>query len=222
MLRRFLGDRGGGADSAGRSRGSGGPNAQQFDLSAYALDSRVTARIALSGERLLELVNEAQTIQLRDVVLEALEDGHKLNLKELEVQRDELLAIAMVGPRGMEARRRATRAVPVALRIGPYRIWGLLHSLLSADAMSPLHGHRPMVPVTRVTIVYDLAATRRIEELPGLIVNREAIEHVNEKITEADTLAVSLDLEYGILGRVAPPTPTLMPPDEALAPEANT
>src|SRR5436309_13896650 len=156
MLRRFLGKRAGGAENAGRSGAVRGGQSSQFDLTAYALDSRVTGRISLTAERLLEMLNESQTIRLRNVVVEALTDGHKVSLPELDVEREELLAVAMVGPRGMEARRRATREVATALRIGPYRTWGMLHSVLSADAMSPLHGHRPMVPFTNVTIVYDL------------------------------------------------------------------
>jgi hypothetical protein len=222
MLRRFLGDRGAGEDSAEQPRGTRGANPPQLDVGAYALDSRLSARIALTADRLLEMLNEAQSIHLRDVVLESLVDGHKVSLPELDVQREELLAIAMVGPRGSEARRRATRSVGTALRIGPYRIWGLLHSVLSADAMSPLHGHRPMVPLTRVTIVYDLAGIQRIEELPGIIMNREAIEQVNEAIVEADTLAIALDRDYGILGRLAQPTSVPLPlPDLAPEPTAT-
>src|SRR5262249_19119931 len=156
-----------------------GESSAEYEFAAYALDCRITARIRVADARILDVLNESTAIELRDVLVEALDDGHRVSLPSLSVGRDELLGVAMVGPRGAEARRRATRTVPAAIRIGPYRVWGLVHSMLSADAMSPLHGHRPMVPLTRATIVYDLAGIQRVEELPGLIVNRGEIDHVN-------------------------------------------
>lgn len=149
------------------------------------------------------MLNDALTVRFRDVVVLALEDGHVVEMPELEVGRDELLAVKVVGPRGNAGRRRPTREHGVAMSLGPYRIWGYVHSLPSADPLSGLQGHRAMVPLTEVVLRYRRNGVAEREQLAGLIVNRGMVDRLNQPAPDADEEDRRLDDSYGIAARAA-------------------
>ena len=184
------------------------PDADSADLavSGYALDCVIGGHLRLDGERLTDMLNDAETVQFHDVVVLALDDGHVVEMPELEVGRDELLAIKVVGPRGNAGRRRPTREHGVSLSLGPYRIWGYVHSLPSADPLSGLHGSRAMVPLTEVVLRYRRNGAAEREQLAGLIVNRGMVDRINQPSVDPDDEDLHLDAAYGI-----PPRPVRMP-----------
>jgi hypothetical protein len=176
----------------------------ELAISAYALDCIIRGRVQLDAERLSDMLNDAETIVFRDAVVEALSDGRTVNVPVQEVGRDELLAVTVAGPRGNDGRRRATREIPVAISLGPYRAWGFVHSPPAGGPLAPLQGNRRMVPVTGVALLYLQDGVPKIDRLPGLIVNRDAVDALNQTLEEADSDAISLDVEFGITRRVTP------------------
>jgi hypothetical protein len=177
------------------------PDGTELAVSGYAHDCVIGGHLQLNGERLTDMLNDAMTVQFRDVVVLALDDGHVVEMPELEVGRDELLAVKVVGPRGNAGRRRPTREHGVALTLGPYRIWGYVHSLPNADPLSGLHGHRAMVPLTEVVLRYSRNGIPEREELAGLIVNRGMVDRINQPISNPDEEDLRLDATYGIPAR---------------------
>lgn len=179
------------------------PDGAELSVSGYAQDCVIGGHVRLAGERLTDMLNEALTVRFRDVVVLALDDGHVVEMEELEVGRDELLAVKVVGPRGNAGRRRPTREHGVAMSLGPYRIWGYVHSLPSADPLSELQGHRAMVPLTEVVLRYQRNGVAEREELAGLIVNRGMVDRLNQPTPNADVEDRRLDDAYGIAARAA-------------------
>jgi len=196
VFRRFQDKLSGNDNDGSRPRGDLGPD--EYAVSGYAHDCVIGGHIRLVNERLSDMLNEDLTLVLQDVVVVALADGHIVELPELEVGRDELVAVSLVGPRGNEGRRRTTREVPLAITMGPYRIWGYIHPLPTTDPMAMLMGHRPMVPLTNAAVVYDRGGVVEVERMAGLILNRDYVGDVNQTIRHEDPVAIGLDREYGI------------------------
>jgi hypothetical protein len=71
-----------------------------------------------------------------------------------------------------------------------------------------------MVPVMGVALLYLQDGVPKVDRLPGLIVNRDAVDALNETLEETDEDAISLDLEFGITRRMTP-TPNDVAPPEA-------
>lgn len=202
MLRRFRRLLGNGSNNAlDPDRGT---TSGDLAVSAYALDCVIRGRVRLVGERLSDMLNAAETIVFHDAVVEALSDGHVLQVPVQEVGRDELLGVTFAGPRGNDGRRRTTREVPVAITSGPYRVWGFVHAPPAGGPLAPLQGNRRMVPVTGVTLLYKKDGSPRLERLPGLIINRDGVDAINGPLTDTDADAITLDIEYGITRRIIP------------------
>ena len=187
-------------------------NVVELAISGYAYDCVIAGNIRLVGERVSDMINDAPTIVFHDALVLALSDGHLVEMPQQEVGRDELLAVRVVGPRGNPARRRPTRQLGVALTIGPYRVWGFIHSMPSADPLSALYGQRLMVPLTEVALLYERNGLPEHEQLAGLMVNRSLVERVNEPIAVTDDIGRDLDAYYGMDDR------TIQPPAKAVQP----
>jgi hypothetical protein len=94
------------------------------------------------------------------------------------VRRDELLVVQATGPRGARERRQRTRPHPVAVKIGPYLVRGLLHALPTADPFVALRRRPPMVPLTDGSISYTVAGSTVVRRADTIIVNRAVIDWV--------------------------------------------
>lgn len=125
----------------------------QVEFVAYAEDCLLSGYVDLAADRLTDLLNEHQEFELVDVFVQDLA-GAGTQMATVTVERDELLMVHAVGPRGDRGRRTRTRQHPVAIQIGPYHVRGYLHALPGSDPISSFRRRRPMVPITDAWIEY--------------------------------------------------------------------
>jgi hypothetical protein len=159
----------------------------EVEFSAFAEDCRVSGLVLLDAERLTDMLNEHTELELVDVLVESLGDGTVTRLPEFTVQRDELLVVEATGPRGNPGRRMRAHRNPVAVRLGPFELRGLVHLPPGADALEAVRRRRPMVPMTGASISYDVAGSRVLEVDRTLIFNRECADWI--KVIDPEMVA---------------------------------
>ncbi len=71
---------------------------QGVDFQGFAGDCTITGRITMFGERLTDFLNGQERFRLHKVEFESLDDGHRLAVDSVSVERDDLLAIVGTGP----------------------------------------------------------------------------------------------------------------------------
>jgi hypothetical protein len=143
-------------------------------LVAWAGDCRVRGEVDLPEGRLSDQVNDGDLLTFFAATLEALDDGHIVELDELEVERRELHVIEVEGRQGDPVRRLRTVAEPVRLDIGPFQITGNLHRPPSSQPLAALSRHHRFVPVTDASLDL-LDGSRPRQQLGVLLVNRELV-----------------------------------------------
>jgi hypothetical protein len=148
------------------------------ELTVYAEDSVAFGRLALTADRVTDLMNERTEFEFVDTFLESLEDSHGLQVRTVVVSRDEILAVAVAGPRGDPARRTRTRAIPVEVRVGPYDVSGNIHVLPGTDPIMGFRRRRVMVPLTEATIEFDAPDGRRHSRFGTILVNRDLTDWI--------------------------------------------
>ena len=148
------------------------------ELTVYADDSVAFGRLALTGDRVTDLMNERTEFEFVDTCLESLDDGHELLVRTVFVSRDEIFAVAVAGPRGDPARRRRTRPIPVELRVGRYDVSGNIHIVPGTDPIIGFRRRRVMVPLTEATIEFDAPEGRRISRYGTVLVNRDLTDWI--------------------------------------------
>jgi hypothetical protein len=97
------------------------------EVTVYADDSVAFRRLALSADRVTDLMNERTEFEFVDAFLQSLDDSHGLQVRTVVVARDEIFAVAVGAPRGDPVRRTRTRPIPVELRVGRYDVSGNIH-----------------------------------------------------------------------------------------------
>ena len=90
-------------------------------LVAWAGDCMVRGSVELGEGRLSDQVNELDVVTFFDVTLRSLDDGHEVNVDELEVDRGELHVIEVRGRRGDPDRRLRTVEERVTAGARPVR-----------------------------------------------------------------------------------------------------
>ena len=143
-------------------------------LVAWAGDCRVQGDVELADGRLSDRVNDLDLLTFFDATLTSLDDGHEVEVQEMEVERRELHVIEVNGRPGDPARRQRTVTDRVMLQIGPFRVTGGLHRPPSTQPLAALAGWNRFLPVTDADV-----------EVPGqdgtpvhldvVLVNRERI-----------------------------------------------
>lgn len=161
-----------GASPAGR------PVAPPIDFVAFGDDVILSGSVPLEGERLTDMLNDHDEYALSDVVCHGLADGAGVEVPEFLIRRDELLLVHATGPRGNRQRRISTRAVPMVIQIGPYRLHGDLHATPGADALSQLQRRKPMIPMTDAWLEFTFGGELQERRLPTIIVNRARIDWI--------------------------------------------
>lgn len=162
-------------------------------LVAWAEDCVLRGEVDLDEGRLSDIVNELDFLTFRTATLEALEDGRRIDVDELEVERRDLHLIEVHGRRGDPGRRKRTVEERVVLEVGPFTVTGNLHRPPNTQPMAALAGWSKFVPVTDAVFRAGGDATERREEV--LLVNRERISRSRP----------ALDAPIGIEGWGAPP-----------------
>lgn len=149
-----------------------------IDFVAYAEDCVLSGRVRLSAERMTDLLNENDAIQLRDVIVHRLEDAGSIEAREVVIHRDEILFVHAAGPRGVVGRRRRTLMHPLAMQLGPYLVRGYLHALPGSPPLVALRGRPTMVPLTDAWIEYDDGARHHRHRVGAIVINREQIDWI--------------------------------------------
>jgi hypothetical protein len=150
------------------------------DFVAYAEDYTLSGRIRLRSDRLTDMLNDHEELQLVDVLVQSLGGREAAEAHEVLIPRDELLLVHATGPRGDQARRTRTRQTHVEIVAGPYQVCGSLHTAPFLDALSALHRRGPMVPLTDAVIDYPVGDEWQRVRVGTLIANRSAIDHIVE------------------------------------------
>ena len=142
-------------------------------LVAWAGDCIVRGIVDFGEGRISDQVNETEAITFYNATLQALDDGHELDLDELEVGRDELHVIEVQGRRGDPVRRRRTVEERVTVDVGPFVVVGNLHRPPSTQPLASLQGWARFVPVTDALVGLRGGEDRAHQEV--VLVNRERI-----------------------------------------------
>ncbi len=157
---------------------------RQVEFVAYGEDCLLSGFVRLESDRLTDLLNEHEEVELVDVLVHDLSAGTDMQVADIVVLRDELLMVHAMGPRGDRARRTRTRQHPVAIQLGPYHVRGYIHALPGSDPIAGFRRRRPMVPITDAWIEYTTGKTRQRRRVGTLIINRELVDWIVEAIDE--------------------------------------
>ena len=71
------------------------PPAPMVELAVYSGDSVASGQLALTANRVTDLMNERTEFEFVDMLLESLDDAHELLVSTVIVSRSEILAIAV-------------------------------------------------------------------------------------------------------------------------------
>ncbi len=147
----------------------------------YSSDCRVEGLLELDEPRLADLLNHRRSYVLRDVVVTSHEDGHIVQLDELEVKRDELTAVVASGPRGDPGRRVPTISTGRKMQVGPYVADGHVHYSRPKGPKLGLRRQPAMIAMTNAWLAYDFCSRPIAERYPTLLVNRRLAAPVEQR-----------------------------------------
>ena len=148
-----------------------------IDFVAYARDCALSGTIRLDTDRLTDLLNSSDELDLVNVVYLAL-DGRIEEADRAVVQRGDLIAVKAGDPRGNVIFRHHTRQLPVVVGAEGYLMHGYIHGRPGADPMVHLMRRPAMVPLTDATILYETDRGWHQEAASTLIINRDAADWV--------------------------------------------
>jgi hypothetical protein len=157
------------------------------ELVAWAEDCEVRGAVELPDGRLSDVVNHLDLLKFRQARLEALDDGHVLEMDELEVERRDLHLLLVQGREGDPARRLRTVREKVVMEIGPYTVRGHLHRASSAAPLAATQKWARFIPVTEVEFRPGAGGSVRSHDV--ILVNRERIAKVD--LVDDLTIAVN-------------------------------
>lgn len=149
---------------------------------AYAEDCVLSGVVRLQSERLSDMLNDHDEVQLIDVLVEPLDGSDAAEIKEVLVRRDELVLVHASGPRGDAARRHRTRQHPVSLDLGRYAVHGYLHALPGADPLNAIRRRKAMIPMTDALIEFESHGEARSQRAGVVVVNRDHVTSVTKSI----------------------------------------
>jgi hypothetical protein len=162
-------------------------------LVAWAGDCVVRGSVDLDDGRLSDQVNVLDLLTFFDATLEALEDGHRVEVPELEVERRELHLIEVTGRRGDPTRRLRTVEERVSLQVGPFVVTGTVHRPPSSQPLASLSSWVRFVPVTDALI--------EVRGGDGSSIHQDVI------LVNRDRIAASRPLAAVPMGADEPPEP---------------
>lgn len=170
------------------------------DFVAYAEDCLLSGRVRLRHERLTDMLNAHDEIQLIDVMVERLDAPGAVEVTEVLVRRDEILLVHATGPRGDQARRQRTRQHALIIGLGRYEVRGYIHALPGSDPLTGIRRRKTMVPLTEATIDYVSGGAHQRRKAGAVVINREKIDVLARAFDEdLETLELPMPAEQGLL-----------------------
>jgi hypothetical protein len=121
-------------------------------LVAWAEDCRVWGEVELEEGRLSDQINQGDLLTFHAARLESLDDGRRVAMDELEVERRDLHLVEVEGRQGDPSRRLRTIEELVELELGPFTVTGNLHRSPSAQPLAALSRWTRFVPVTSAVV----------------------------------------------------------------------
>jgi hypothetical protein len=149
------------------------PEAPFVRFEAYADDSRLFGWVRLDADRLTDLLNAHDELQLIHVEIESLTDGRTEMADEVTVRREDLVAVHVSGPRGRGTERRRTRKFAAAIQTGHYMVGGYVHAPAGVSPERSVDERPSMIPLTDAWIEYWSGGQRRRQWVGTIVVNRE-------------------------------------------------
>ena len=143
----------------------------EIDFVAYAEDCVLSGRVRLAADRLSDLVNDNDQLELVDVLVTDLVGSEPIEVHELAIGRSEILVLHATGPRGRADRRHRTRQVPIVATIGPYEVSGYLHVRPGSDALGSLQRAKPIVALSEATVEYVVGGQERQHRVQTALIN---------------------------------------------------
>jgi hypothetical protein len=149
---------------------------QPIEFVGFAGDCTIAGQMTMFGDRLTDFLNGQERFRIHHVEFESLDDGHRLAVDSVSVERDDLLAVVATGPRGSEKQRVSLQSSRLQVSIGPYLLLGRLHSKPGSDVMTSVLKREPMIPLTNATIAYEVAGQIVVRDVGTIIVNRLQVD----------------------------------------------
>jgi len=160
---------------------------QPIDFIGFAGDCTIAGKMTMFGNRLTDFLNGQARFLVHHLEFESLDDGRRVALDSVSLERDDLFAVVATGPRGSEKQRVSRQTNRLQLSVGPYLILGRVHVKQGSDAVSSVLKRDPMIPFTDATIAYEVAGAIVARDVPTIIVNRQLVDWISPT-TEAETL----------------------------------
>jgi hypothetical protein len=157
-----------------------------IEFQGFSGDCRITGRLTLFGDRLSDMLNDQKQYRLSRVTLESLDDGHRVEVETLVLDRADLYVAIATGPRGTGKLRVELDEVRMQVGVGPYVVAGRLHSAPGSDPMKSVMQRKPMVPLTGATIAMNVNGEIQVVDAEAVIVNRELVDWIVPTAGEAD------------------------------------
>jgi hypothetical protein len=154
------------------------PLVPMVELTVYAGDSVAFGRLALTADRVTDLMNERTEFEFVDTFVQSLDDSHGLQVRTVVVARTEIFAVAVAGPRGDPTRRTRTRPMPVEVHVGRYDVSGNIHVVPGTDPIIGFRRRRMMIPLTEATIEFDAPDGRQHSRSGTILVNRDLTDWI--------------------------------------------
>lgn len=185
------------------------PLLPMVDFVAYAEDCLLSGRVRLRAERLTDMLNEHDEVELVDVMVERLDAPGAIEVREVVVRRDEIVLVHATGPRGEPERRQRTRQHPVMMGMGRYDVRGYIHTLPGADPLTAIRRRKTMVPLTAATIDFISGGLHQRRRVGAVVINRDQIAVMGHALDmDLDTVDLPMpvdplvtDFTGSILGR---------------------
>ena len=156
----------------------------RIDFQGYAGDCTIAGQIETDGLRLSDALDRADQVVIHEATLHSLAGAQAMYAGEMVLRRDDLFAVEALGPSGSEQRR--VRMVRHALRVelGPYTVFGEVHTLPGVQPLRTLLVRRTMVPLTNCLVHFQRGGADEFRRAPLLIVNGSLIRHVEMATTD--------------------------------------
>lgn len=141
---------------------------------AFLAAQRLFGWVRLDADRLTDLLNSHDLVELTNVLVEESRDGSAVLTDETHIPRSEIVAVVASGPRGDPSQRVETRAHPVRIESGLYQVGGMLHVPPGMDPADRFWNGDDMVPLTQAWLQYPWGERSRRDARATVIVNRRA------------------------------------------------
>ena len=144
-----------------------------IDFTGFAGDCLINGKLDLRAPRLTDQLNSDPLVRLVDVELEDLGNARRIMSPDFTIERSQLCAVRVTGPRGSAALRIATAPHRLRAQIGPYSVLGRLHEPVGVDALATFEQRDLMVPLTDATIAFMVGGVLDVRDWSTLVINRE-------------------------------------------------